>query len=96
MGVLEAAFEVFQKPPELYADLIYRHYQLGDTRKANAMAMKCKFRNRAAGKVCGKAAKGESPKLAKGKGHGGAPGKGSQGQGSPGKGQQNKPPKGGG
>ncbi len=86
MDVLEAAFEAFQKPPELYADLIYRHYQLGDTRKANAMAMKCKFRNRAAGKVCGKAAKGESPKLAKGKGQGGAPGKG----------QNQKPPKGGG
>ncbi len=96
MGVLEAAFEAFQKPPELYADLIYRHYQLGDTRKANAMAIKCKFRNRAAGTVCGKAAKGESPKLAKGKDRFGAPGKGSQGQGSPGKGQQQKPPKGGG
>jgi predicted Zn-dependent protease len=94
MGVLEAAFEAFQKPPELYADLIYRHYQLGDTRKANAMAMKCKFRNRAAGKVCGKAAKGESPKLAKGKDRFGAPGKGSQGHGSPGKGTEQKLPKG--
>ncbi len=96
MGVLESAFEAFQKPPELYADLIYRHYQLGDTRKANTMAMKCKLRNRAAGKVCGKAAKGESPRLAKGKGHLGAPGKGSQGQGSPSKGQTQKPPKGSG
>jgi predicted Zn-dependent protease len=62
MGVLEAAFESFQKPPELYADLIYRHYQLGDRKKANAMAVKCKFRNRAAGKVCAKAAKGENPR----------------------------------
>ncbi len=63
VAVLEAAFESFQKPPELYADLIYRHYQLGDRKKANAMAVKCKFRNRAAGKVCAKAAKGENPKL---------------------------------
>ncbi len=62
MGVLEAAFESFQKPPELYADLIYRHYQLGDRKKANAMAIECKFRNRAAGKVCAKAAKGENPR----------------------------------
>ncbi len=68
MGVLEAAFETFQKPPELYADLIYRHYQMGDKKKANEMAVKCKFRNRSAGEVCGKAAKGESPKLARGKG----------------------------
>ncbi len=75
MGVLEAAFEAFQKPPELYADLIYRHYQLGDRKKANEMAIKCKFRNRQAGKVCGKAAKGESPRLARGKAHGAAPGK---------------------
>jgi len=88
MGVLEAAFEAFQKPPVLYADLIYRHYQLGDTKKANAMAVKCKFRNRAAGKVCGKAAKGESPKLAKGKG--------SRGRGSPGKAQEQNRSKGGG
>jgi len=62
MGVLEAAFESFQKPPELYADLIYRHYQSGDRKKANAIAVKCKFRNRAAGKVCAKAAKGENPR----------------------------------
>jgi predicted Zn-dependent protease len=66
IGVLEAAFETFQKPPELYADLIYRHYQMGDKKKANEMAVKCKFRNRGAGEVCGRAAKGESPKLAKG------------------------------
>ena len=32
--------------PELYADLIYRHYQLGNTKKANQMAVKGKFRNR--------------------------------------------------
>ncbi len=96
MGVLEAAFETFQKPPVLYADLIYRHYQLGDTKKANAMAIKCKFRNRAAGKVCGKAAKGESPKPAKGKDRFGASGKGSPGHGSPGKAQERKPSKGGG
>ncbi len=62
MELLQSAFEAFQKPPEPYADLIYRHYQLGDTTKANAMAVKCKFRNRAAGKVCAKAAKGESPR----------------------------------
>ncbi len=88
MGVLEAAFEAFQKPPELYADLIYRHYQLGNTKKANRMAIECKFRNRAAGNVCGKAAKGERPKLARAKGQGGAFGKGSQGHGSPAKGQK--------
>ncbi len=65
--LLQSAFEEFQQPPELYADLIYRYYLLGDKKKANAMAIKCKFRNRQAGKVCGKAAKGESPRLAKGK-----------------------------
>ncbi|MHA1154044.1 MAG: M48 family metalloprotease [Alphaproteobacteria bacterium] len=64
MAVLETAFETFQKPPELYADLIYRHYQLGDKKKADEMAVKCKFRNRGAGKVCGKAAKGENPRPA--------------------------------
>jgi predicted Zn-dependent protease len=96
MDVLEAAFEAFQKPPELYADLIYRHYQLGDKKKANAMAIKCKFRNRGAGKVCGKAAKGESPRLARGKAHAGAPGTGSPGQGSPAKAREPKPQKGGG
>ncbi len=96
MEVLEAAFEAFQKPPELYADLIYRHYQLGDRKKANKMAIKCKFRNRGAGKVCGKAAKGESPRLARGKAHAGAPGQGSPGQGSPAKAREPKPQKGGG
>ncbi len=65
--MLEAAFETFQKPPELYAELVYRHYLLGDKKKANEMAIKCKFRNRQAGKVCGKAAKGENPRLARGK-----------------------------
>ncbi len=62
MGVLQAAFVTFKKPPVLYADLIYRHYQLGNMKKANRMAIECKFRNRAAGKVCRKAAKGESPR----------------------------------
>jgi hypothetical protein len=94
--VLEAAFEAFQKPPELYADLIYRHYQLGDKKKANELAIKCKFRNRGAGKVCGKAAKGESPRLARGKAPAGAPGKGSPGHGSPTKAREQKPQKGGG
>ncbi len=95
MGVLEVAFEAFQKPPELYADLIYRHYQLGDKKKANEMAIKCKFRNRGAGKVCGKAAKGESPRLARSKVHAGAPGKVSPGRGSPAKAREQKPQKGG-
>ncbi len=99
MTVLEAAFEVFQKPPELYADLIYRHYQLGDKKKADRMAVKCKFRNRRAGEVCGKAAKGESPKplkgKAKGKAYAGAAGKGPKGHGSPAKAPEQKPPKGG-
>ena len=101
MDVLEAAFEAFQKPPELYADLVYRHYLLGDKKKANELAIKCKFRNRGAGKVCGKAAKGESPRLDRGKVHAGAPGQGSPGQGSPGQGspakaREQKPQKGGG
>ena len=38
-----------------------------------------------AGEVCGKAAKGESPKPPKGKAYAGASGKGSQGHGSPAK-----------
>ena len=71
-----------------YTDLVYRHYLLGDHKKAEQMAIKCKFRNRQAGKVCGKAAKGESPKLAKGKG--------SRGRGSPGKAQEQNRSKGGG
>ncbi len=96
MKVLEAAFEAFQKPPELYADLVYRHYLFGDKKKANELAIKCKFRNRGAGKVCGKAAKGESPRLARGKAHAGAPGQGSPGQGSPAKAREQKPQKGGG
>ena len=95
MEVLEAAFEAFQEPPELYADLVYRHYLLGDKKKANEMAIKCKFRNRQAGKVCGKAAKGESPRLARGKAHAGAPGKGSPGRGSPAKAREQTPQKGG-
>ncbi|MCH8997913.1 MAG: M48 family metalloprotease [Proteobacteria bacterium] len=65
MELLESAFEEFQQPPELYTDLVYRHYLLGDRKKAEQMAIKCKFRNRQAGKVCGKAAKGENPRPAR-------------------------------
>jgi tetratricopeptide (TPR) repeat protein len=79
MELLRSAFEEFQKPPELYADLIYRHYLLGDRRKAEQMAIQCRFRNRQAGEVCGKAAKGQAPRPAKGGVHAAGHGKGPPG-----------------
>lgn len=63
LQLLQNAFEEFEKPPELYADIIYRHFALGEQNKADQMALECKLRNRAAGELCLKAAKGEMPQV---------------------------------
>jgi len=61
--LLESALNDFEEPPELYADIIYRYHALGDQKKADALALKCKLHNRAAGELCLKAAKGEMPRV---------------------------------
>ncbi len=61
--LLESALADFEEPPELYADVIYRYHALGRQKRADELALKCKLRNRAAGDLCLKAAKGEMPRV---------------------------------
>jgi len=61
VALLESALGDFEEPPELYADIIYRYHAMGEQKKADALALKCKLRNRAAGELCLKAAQGEMP-----------------------------------
>ncbi len=61
--LLESALDDFDEPPELYADIVYRYHALGDQKKADQLALKCKLSNRAAGELCLKAAKGEMPTI---------------------------------
>lgn len=61
MTLLLHAFEEFDKPPALYADLIYRYRRLGDMQKANALAIECRYRDRRAGELCDAALQGQPP-----------------------------------
>jgi Zn-dependent protease with chaperone function len=63
MTVLGEAFEEFGKPPPLYADLIYRNFALGQTQKANALAIECGIKHRDMRELCLKASQGQAPEL---------------------------------
>jgi predicted Zn-dependent protease len=63
MKVLGAAFDEFGKPPPLYADIIYRNFALGQTEKANALAIECGIKHRNMRQLCLKASQGQAPEL---------------------------------